>query len=546
MSGELSTEQVLLLENLMYITTQSPLVRVTDTQSQTIEDWMNEINISELKNDTDYGSYMTGADWENIITAVKNDPVLMSMEIVDTYVDNNNKGSGGGVSAVFKNPDTGEAVVAFRGTASEEWKDNFVGGGPTGTADGVSTQQQLNALEWYQSLDKSDFNSITVTGHSKGGNKAKYITIMDNSVDRCISFDGQGFSDEFIEKYQDKIASNQDKIHNHNVNYDYVNILLNDVGEKTYYRGYELGEGGFLENHCPNTFLNFKKDGTFSISSVSQGKEMKEMDQFLNSYLRSLPSEKKADALAFIGEIAEMGLGGELDTNELLQLFFEDNNIDNASYLLAYLIEYEQKYPEFAESINGIMKNFGMEDIGNFVKLAEDVMNSSYFDLLFDGINGLANMIPDFIIDKLAKLAQEHGIQLTEEQIREVIQALSKINHYMDDIQVEKSGSDKVVKSSGQSKEVSQFKVKTGALYSHGESLERYCKNLANTSDEIVSLNRSLGNMKSYTRVKRNLAVMERRLSSLSKDCRKMSISIEKIANCYDKTENEIVASTIL
>ncbi|MBQ6787687.1 MAG: DUF2974 domain-containing protein [Lachnospiraceae bacterium] len=543
MSGQLSTEQVLLLENLMYITTESPLVRITDTDSQTIEDWLNEINISELESNTDYGSYMTGSDWKNIITAVKNDPVLMNMEIIDTHVDNNKEGSGGGLSAVFKNPDTGEAVVAFRGTASDEWKDNFVGGGPTGTTDGVSTQQQLNALEWYQSLDKSDFSSITITGHSKGGNKAKYITIMDNSVDRCISFDGQGFSDEFLAEYQDKIASNQDKIQNHNVNYDYVNILLNDVGEKTYYRGYELGEGGFLENHCPNTFLNFKEDGTFSISSVGQGEEMKELDQFLNSYLRSLPPEKKADALAFIGEIAEMGLGGEFDTNELLQLFFEGNNVDNASYLLAYLIEYEQKYPEFAESINGIMKNFGMEDIGNIVKLVEDVMNSPYFDLLYDGINGLANMIPGFILDKLAQLAQEHGIQLTEEQIRELIQALSKINHYMDDIQVEKSGSDKVIKSTSQSSGSAKFEVKTRVLYSHKESLERYYQNLENASDEIASLNRCLSNMKSYTRVKRNLNVMETRLNGLSQKCKKMRNAIEDIAKCYDETESRIIAA---
>lgn len=39
-----------------------------------------------------------------------------------------------------------------------------------------------------------DCSTITVTGHSKGGNKAK-----DNSVDICIAFDGQGFSDEFID-----------------------------------------------------------------------------------------------------------------------------------------------------------------------------------------------------------------------------------------------------------------------------------------------------------------------------------------------------------
>ena len=59
-----------------------------------------------------------------------------------------------------------------------------------------------------------------MTGHSKGGNKAKYITLMDDTVDHCVSFDGQGFSDEFMETYSDEIAARQHKIENHNVDYD--------------------------------------------------------------------------------------------------------------------------------------------------------------------------------------------------------------------------------------------------------------------------------------------------------------------------------------
>ena len=142
-----------------------------------------------------------------------------------------------------------------------EWKDNFQGGSVTDQPDGVSTLQQERALEWYQSQNLDGYDSVTVSGHSKGGNKAKYVTIMDDSVDRCLAFDGQGFSDEFIEKYEDKIAENQYKIHNHNVDGDYVNILLNDVGDKTYYKGYNYGDGKFLENHCPNTYMILKMSG---------------------------------------------------------------------------------------------------------------------------------------------------------------------------------------------------------------------------------------------------------------------------------------------
>ena len=43
-----------------------------------------------------------------------------------------------------------------------------------------------------------NYTELTVTGHSKGANKAMYTTIMCNNVTRCVSFDGQGFSKEFL------------------------------------------------------------------------------------------------------------------------------------------------------------------------------------------------------------------------------------------------------------------------------------------------------------------------------------------------------------
>ena len=269
MAQQLSTDQVLLLENLMYMTSDEPLRQVIGSENKTVEQLISSIDINKLESNKDYGSYMTGNDWKNIITAIKQDDQILNMQIVNTNVDKGANG-GGGASALFVDPSTKEAVVAFRGTAGGEWKDNFTGGGKTDAADGVSTFQQENALEWYQSLGLDDYDSITVTGHSKGGNKAKYITIMDDSVDRCISFDGQGFSDEFIEKYGDQIAANQGKIANHNVDSDYVNLLLNDVGDTTFYNGCDYGEGGFLENHCPNTFLDFKPDGTVQMTEIGR------------------------------------------------------------------------------------------------------------------------------------------------------------------------------------------------------------------------------------------------------------------------------------
>ena len=49
-----------------------------------------------------------------------------------------------------------------------------------------------------------NYHSITPTGHSLGGNLAEHATIMsvkyglDHKIDRCVSYDGPGYSDEYL------------------------------------------------------------------------------------------------------------------------------------------------------------------------------------------------------------------------------------------------------------------------------------------------------------------------------------------------------------
>ncbi|WP_279279907.1 hypothetical protein [Pseudoflavonifractor sp. 60] len=42
-----------------------------------------------------------------------------------------------------------------------------------------------------------------------------------------------------MKKYADQITARQSRIENLNVDYDYVNPLLNDVGESTFYKGHD-------------------------------------------------------------------------------------------------------------------------------------------------------------------------------------------------------------------------------------------------------------------------------------------------------------------
>jgi len=247
----LNEEQLLLLENLTYLIDDAPMKSLDTIYAETGEDgeilsieaMLDKIEIEKLEDNKEYGTYVTGEDWKKIFAAIQKDETLMNMKII-TVAGDPGLAEGkeraedslqeGALSAVFVNEETGEAVVAFRGTAEYEWKDNFLGGAPTtDPIDGVSTQYQRSALEWYQGLGLADagYTTITVIGHSKGGNKAKYIAILDTSVTRCISFDGQGFSDEFYGFYKREIAQRQYAITNYNVEYDYVNLLLRCRGD---------------------------------------------------------------------------------------------------------------------------------------------------------------------------------------------------------------------------------------------------------------------------------------------------------------------------
>ena len=158
----------------------------------------------------------------------------------------------GGITAcVFIRPDE-EVSFVFKGTASGEWIDN--GKGLSGIpqkhkyikydyasgkkydivkSNDFSTTQQVQALNIFNGIifkDKALHNrKITVSGHSKGGNKAQFIAMKSDSVKSCFSFNGQGFSPEAIKMFESESGSafwkKCDKIKSLCSENDYVNVL---------------------------------------------------------------------------------------------------------------------------------------------------------------------------------------------------------------------------------------------------------------------------------------------------------------------------------
>jgi len=168
-------------------------------------------------------------------TIEHNKQIYEKIKIVD--VDNSIYGNASGsdrvVNVTFQFEDN--LIIVYKGTAGDyEWKDNV-----EGTYNITDTKQQRRALKYFDEMVKKFENvkEIYVSGHSKGGNKAQYIGVLRGNMsklEKVYSFDGQGFNDNFLKKYNKEIELNKYKIFNICNEYDYVNILMHSVSNKIF------------------------------------------------------------------------------------------------------------------------------------------------------------------------------------------------------------------------------------------------------------------------------------------------------------------------
>ena len=147
-------------------------------------------------------------DWEN-------------WKVVDVCDNNNTSGMYG----CLIDTGYGDAILGFRGSESYDSptgimdsqlvKDWIVG--DVGMLDSYTTQQQMDASEytrwiWEKYGDK--YSSFSFTGHSLGGNLAEHAGItapegMRSHIDHTVSFDGPGFSNEYLKLHKDDVKKAQ-------------------------------------------------------------------------------------------------------------------------------------------------------------------------------------------------------------------------------------------------------------------------------------------------------------------------------------------------
>lgn len=269
---------------------------------------------------------ISGIEWVQIINYIKNNPNLSNLKLVDidTTLDNNyyHAAVWNGEAYVpiaeycsshnltdedkenmylngklLKFPlalcfayddDPNSAIIAYKGTTGQdEWNDNAQ------AASEYATDPQHSALTFAEKVVSLGYDDLTVTGHSKGANKAMFVTIMCDNVEQCVCFDGQGFSSEFLSAYgevqydengdyvtnseqtAERISTRADLIYNYSLSTDFVHILLHQLpgSHQIYVTGY--GVANALENHSSNSF--FVKDYNALIYGIWEDEELLEL-----------------------------------------------------------------------------------------------------------------------------------------------------------------------------------------------------------------------------------------------------------------------------
>ncbi len=412
--AELTNNQLLLLDNLIYLkgvaceqenkTVADVVNGFLDNHTDTKEGSRDEHLVEAMDVDGDNVAFMSYKDWIQILQIIQSDPDLMKLRIKHSIDEYSSTPEGGMRVACFIDDDN-DATVAFNGTGGPlEWHDNGLG------VYSSDTQQQIKALDYINQLVDIGYNHITVTGHSKGGNKAQYVALLSEHVDRCVSFEGQGFSREFFDKYQEQIARNAYKITSIADAWDYVNCMLFPVVDTQYIdSGYVHKLSEISHNHCPNSMLdkngNLHKETEPSILT----KIISTYTQYINEHLEGEERKKAVDGIVSVFEGNYKSEGEDLDTAlDILKNRADDFIIDQLilmkNDLEVFIDDRKKDFEHMAIDLSVLINKRAAKDAKYIENFKSDI--SILFEDLMDNptdIKEISSETAQFIIHRAMK-----------------------------------------------------------------------------------------------------------------------------------------------
>lgn len=332
-------QRYMLLQHAIYEISKEPMKVGT-----TVGDWINSLN-----NDSD-----------NVLKAIKGDSELMKMQISATHQMD---GHASGYTAILVEPNTKKAIVVCRGSiTAKDWGDNVRLAKDGDGSDGVSSRQQESVLRFYKDWRKNqgkEYNDIVAIGHSKGGNNATYLTIMDDSIRKSFAVNAPGFSDKFFEKYRDRIEKNGLKVYNNNTENDIVGTIMNQIGHKKYYTQLSY-KNGFVDTHLATAMMDFdnlKPGEPFKMYETKQSEKAKQFDRFFNSLIRETKQPVRNILLEAIANIADSGNIDNIGDLFKLDVFLRFPGMTLAAavtistYFSVYIGIYASNHPGFWDTL---------------------------------------------------------------------------------------------------------------------------------------------------------------------------------------------------
>ena len=225
------------------------------------------------------------------------------------------------IANTFEDAD-GNLIVVYRGTGDGKWVDNGVGLVE-------DSEAQKYALDYFEYIaSKHSDKKLYVTGHSKGGNLAQYVTMFSENPERilkCYSIDGQGFSVDAVERFmfQPDYQEQLEKMYSINGENDYVHDLgkvLIDSGQ-TYFISTPYAHDVVGYHDLSYFFYDEAEDGTPLLRNsiftseltgestfCDQGK-LGEYIAVLSKEMMKLDKEELEDCAVSIMYLMEVGLG---------------------------------------------------------------------------------------------------------------------------------------------------------------------------------------------------------------------------------------------
>lgn len=282
-----TNEQLALISTLMYCE------EITKEKGN-LETRLRDMFYNKEKGDIENLTFNTSPDrlnypedLEKVVKAILKDPELCKLTISETtttYQSDNNLSDTSGVLALClckyddNNPNkVTDMAVIYAGDYYSEPVDGLQLGWQNVFSGGMEehTDGQEFALKFLEDMydkygiiseDGTKQTSVTVSGHSAGGNYSSYVTIMSNIVDYCFAFDAQGFSSEFMRNHTEELAANSSKIVAYSSSTDIVTCLLNMIpgcNERKFLsaNSFDAEKWGVMTGHLPYVVFNYADDG---------------------------------------------------------------------------------------------------------------------------------------------------------------------------------------------------------------------------------------------------------------------------------------------